>query len=135
MLKGDIDNLPVTHLESSHEIFKVTMKTLDQVYLESLGVLSSPMWRNSPAKKRADEKEMKKMANLMSPRDHGNKKDKDKDRRNSGNGDNKPSKKPKLGSTPGWTKCKCNNLSLLPLCFNRDYKICKSAARYDVECS
>ena len=118
VLKDDVENLPVTHFERSHKIFKVTMKTLDQVYLGSLDVMPSTLWRNFSAKKRADKKEMKIIANLMSRQDHGNRKDKDKDRCNSGNGDNKPPKKPKPCLTSGRIMCKCSNLSLPPPCFN-----------------
>ena len=38
------------------------------------------------------------------------------------NGDNKPPKKPKLGLTLDWIRCKCSNLSLPPPWFNIDYK-------------
>ena len=83
---------PLMYFERSYDIFKVTMKMLDQEYFGSLDVMPFTLWRNVSAKKRADKKEMKKMGNLMSPRDNSNRKDKDKDRCNSGNGDNKPPK-------------------------------------------
>jgi len=137
ILRKDLANIPINNYATAQRIFEDTMIVLDRAFLGSAEVPSTPLWKNSPAKKRADEKELKKIYDLMSPRDSGikkEKKDKDKDRRNGIRDDRKGGKLPNKGSSEGWIKCKNNNLSLPGLCFNKDYKLCKSNVRDDEKC-
>ena len=139
ILRKDLDNIPVDSYAIAQRIFDDTMIVLDRAFLGSAEVPSTPLWKNSPAKKRADEKDLKKMYELMSPRDKAIKKeiprkDIDKDRRNNNCDDRRSGKLSNNGSSEGWIKCKNNNLSLPGLCFNKDYKLCKSNVRDNEKC-
>ena len=66
ILRKDFVNVPVNHYATAQRIFDDTMIVLDRAFLGSAEVPSTPLWKNSPAKKRIDEKELKKMYDLMS---------------------------------------------------------------------
>ena len=74
ILSKSLDTCPKTQFRTAHRIYESTVECLERVMLNSQEVPQSALWQNAPAKKRQDEKEMKKFADLVSPRGN-NKKD------------------------------------------------------------
>lgn len=132
-LRKTTEGMPTNRFELADGIFDDTMRTVDRVILGSAEAPSTGIWSACPAKKRQDEKEMKKIASLMSPREQTpTKKDKDKERRNSLLPPNKHLKSG--GQHEGWLHSETANVNLPPKLFNSNEKMCKSEMRDDTTC-
>ena len=110
----------------------------DRVFLGSSEAPSSALWRASPAKQRADDKERKNLMLLMSPRANPRNpgKDTNKERRLSSTNKDEPlTKSHKSGDFKGWINSKKKNMFVPKAVFGDDGKnICKAHARTDSQC-
>lgn len=136
ILSESLDQVPNQPYKTAHRVYESTLECIERVLLNSQEVPQSALWRSAPAKKRQDDKEAKKIAELLSPRaNNNNKKDTSKERRDSDANKKGQNKKQKAeGDTSGWISCKSNNLQLPKELFNQDYHLCKSEARDDTTC-
>jgi hypothetical protein len=133
ILRGKLEDVPTSHYAMADSLFTESLTVINRVVLGSSEAPSSVLWRNSPHKKRADEKESKRLMSLMSPRDTPSRKDRERERRKSTSNDTKRFKTTG-DAEEGWLECDKPNLNLPKKVYNKDKRMCKSHLRTDTVC-
>ena len=137
--RGVPSDAPTKHYSLAHEIFKDTTQVLARVFLNSATIPNNDLFNSSSAKKKAAEKDKKRLIAELKAADSSNK---NGNGGNGGNGTNdttgkgaKRHKQSGIGNTKsGWLKCTGNNFELCQEVNNEKVRMCKSSARDGVEC-
>ena len=77
ILRNELEKAPKNLYQLVYEFYLDAMRQIDKVILGGGDVPSSPLWTLAPAKKRAEEKEQRRMSLMF----YKNNRDKFKDRR------------------------------------------------------
>ena len=130
-----LDEMSVSNYATGDKIYETTKDKLDQVFMNSSDVPITPLWKNAPSKKKADEKERKAIVAMMQPAKDKSNKDKDKERREAAAERAKNRQKTDQNSAGNFLKTSVPNLQLPNTIWNKDFKPCKSNARDNEHCS